>query len=70
MYLHSKHTGPAARRVAAEDPPFGVGMVRFDEVETVEVWVTSLDEPGEDRTEFRAFNKAGEKVAHRSVNGY
>ena len=70
MYLHSKHAGEAARRVAAGDVPFGMGLAQFDEVETVEVWVTSLNDPGEDRTEFRAFNKAGEKVADRSVSGY
>jgi len=70
MYLHSKHTGEAARKVAADSQPFGMGLAQFDEVETVEVWVTSVKDPGEDRTEFRAFNKAEKPVAVRSVAGY
>jgi hypothetical protein len=70
MYLYAKHTGDAARKVASSEAPFGMGLPHFSEVETVEVWATSMTDPGEDGVEFRAFDKAGKQTSVKSFKGY
>jgi len=58
--------------MAASPPPFGPGF--RDEVvarvETVEVWASGFDDPGEDFCEFRALDAAGNEIARTRIGGY
>lgn len=72
MHLIHRGTGVAARELAASSPPFGPGF-RDDvvsRVETVEVWGTSFDDPGQDFCEFRALDAAGSEIGRIRIGGY
>ena len=72
MHLHQRCEGKEARGMAASPPPFGPGF--RDEVvarvETVEVWASGFDDPGEDFCEFRALDAAGNEIARTRIGGY
>ena len=57
-HLIRKLTGAEARLAATDAPPFGpgVGEEKALDIDALEVWGSSFDDPGEDWCEFRAFN--------------
>lgn len=72
MYLHATHVGDDARRVASTRKPVGPEAKVHERglIERLEVWCASFSTPGEDQTEFRAFDRAGRLVFARTVLGY
>lgn len=72
MHLIHRGTGDAARELAASKPPLGPEF-RDDVVEkaeTVEVWASGFNDPGEDFCEFRALDAGGREIARTRVGGY
>jgi len=71
-YLIATHSGGAAREAAEEKPPFGPGFSAeiVQHLEKLEVWGSSLNDPGEDWTEFQAINGAGKMIACKREAGY
>ena len=72
MHLIHRGTGDAARELAASPPPFGPGFGPdvMSKTETVEVWGSSFDDPGQDFTEFRAMDAAGHEIGRIRIGGY
>ena len=58
--------------MAEEKPPLGPGFSAetVQHLDKLEVWGSSLKDPGEDWTEFRAINDAGRMIASKREAGY
>ena len=71
MYKVEESFGKQAKKNAA-DWPFGMGLSKdmAEKVEKLEVWGTSLTDPGPDYTDMIAFDADGNKLAHVRQEGY
>lgn len=72
MYLHFTAHGVSARDHAAEPKPTGPGLKPEEALKVVklEIWATTVDEPGPDRCEFRCFDSIGKLIHTVTVDGY
>lgn len=72
MYLVSDMTGTEARDAAKRCPPFGPGFPAelAELAERLEVWGTSCDDPGPDKTVFKLFDEGGRVIGERELAGY
>jgi len=72
MYLSATMQGDDARTLAARPRPLGPGMDTdtVARTATLEVWCSSIDDPGEDFCLFRAFDVEARLVAASRVSGY
>lgn len=72
MYLHTKSVGVPARDHAMEAKPLGPGLSADEaaKVHTLEIWASSISDPGPDRCEFRCFDNLGKLIHKVSVDGY
>lgn len=72
MYKVAEYTGPAARRVAKDKAPLGMGLGDgfADRTERVVIHGSSFNDPGEDFTQMVAFDNDGVKLATITLNGY
>lgn len=72
MYLISSTTASDLKAAAMRNPPFGPG---FSEEESargarLDVWGTSLNDPGSDYCVFALWDAEGKQIASRRVEGY
>lgn len=65
MYEHGRWQGKEAREVAARPVPSGAGFDDADEVETLILTVSTIDDPGNDWELWEAFNTQGDRIAIR-----
>jgi hypothetical protein len=70
VYLHEKHVGDAARKIATRPRPMGAGLNDAADVEVVEVWCSDFLDPGDDFNDFRIYNAQGELLRTVRINGY
>jgi len=72
MYLHTQSEGTPARDHATEKRPIGPGLTPEQalRVHRLEIWATSMNDPGPDRCEFRCFDSMGKLIHSVSVGGY
>ena len=71
-YLGKTLLGEGARKEAREKSPFGPGFTEAEAAkgEKLEVWFSQLGDPGEDFTEFRLLDAAGNILGVKRVAGY
>lgn len=71
-YLSQTETGERARKLAMVGRPFGPGVPAKDAeaIEKVEVWCSSFKDGGDDYTDFKLFDKAGQELGVCTVGGY
>ena len=64
--------GDAARLKAEEKPPLGAGFPQelLPDIEVLEVWGSSIKDPGPDWCEFKAFDRSGTMIKTIRVSGY
>lgn len=72
-HLIQTHATPeAAQEVAKTREPFGPGFPNtvVEKIAKLEVWGSSLKDPGGDYCEFRAFDADGKTIDSRRLGGY
>jgi hypothetical protein len=72
MHKIAEYKGPAANRVAKERAPYGMGLAGrlADRAETIIIWGSSFNDPGDDFTRMEAWDIEGIKLASITLEGY
>ena len=71
MYLYATYEGPEAHEFLSKPLPSGdrwsdVGR----QVQKVEVWASSMDDPGPDHYKLLAFDADGREIGRRALQAY
>ena len=71
MYLHETVTEGVHER-AMMRPPFGPGLQQTEVADVVkmEVWASSIGDPGDDHCEIRLYDANGKVTRKKRVEGY
>jgi hypothetical protein len=71
-YLIETKSGDAAKKAAAEKPPFGPGFrsTVCENTHTLEVWGSSFSDQGEDYTLFKSKDQDGTVLAQQTIGGF
>lgn len=72
MYKIAEYIGDDAKRFAADDKPFGMGLGEglTKRVHAILVYGSSFSDPGPDKTTMVAFDDDNIKLATITVDGY
>ena len=71
-YLYTQYQGEEARREAIQKPPKGPGFSEEEihNIDRLEVWASSFNDPGEDYTDWKLFDAQGQLIKERRIKGY
>lgn len=71
MYLYATYDGPEAHEFVSKPLPSGDKWREASgQVQKVEVWASSMDDPGTDYYELVAFGANGQEISRKRVQGY
>lgn len=71
MYLYATYEGPEAQEFVSKPLPTGDRWREVDpQVQKVEVWASSMDDPATDHYELVAFDADGREISRKKVQGY
>jgi hypothetical protein len=71
MYLYETHTGKEAQEFVSRPLPSGGDWTEMArQVQKVEVWASSMDDPGADHHVLVAFDVDGCEISRKRVRGY